>query len=1157
MKKIRIASLSPGGGWAKKMLLTMKLTIIILFLSLMQVSATVYSQATKFTFDAENKQVVDILREIEENSQFRFFYLREQVDVERRVSVKANGATVEQILDELFKETGVNYELMNDFLIVLKKGDDPFKNSGLSQLYSQQQPAVSGTVIDETGQPLPGVTVLVKGTTQGTVTNANGEYSLTNVPEDATLQFSFVGMLTQEIVVADQTSIDVTLAMDAIGIEEVVAVGYGTQKKENLTAAVEVVDMETLENRPVLTVTEMLQGNIGNLNITTTTSAPGKTSNINIRGFTGRNSTGEPLIIVDGVPQDIDLINPNDVESISVLKDAAASAIYGSRAPNGVIIITTKSGRKNTGMTFSYSNMFRASTPINLPSSLNSYDFVLHNNMAGYNSQAAPEYPEETIQRIRDFIDGKITDNNIIENGKWGFAFTSFANEDYYDIAFRDIVFNHNHDFSLRGGGEKTTYYATVGYKRDQGVYDSPIDKNQTKNLLLKVDTDVNKWLKIGLSTRYTNKDNIRPNVMGRNDNDADFMSLIAFRPNIPNINRAEGYESINTFSILPSLKGDGGQVDRLTNNFIASFYGEITPFDGLEIRGSYSYNTENRQDEVSTFVYEVTEPDGTTSFSRRSANQDQLQKWRHNNIYQTADLVATYQKMFGKHDLTLLAGTQYEINEYDQLYARNTDLYTSSVPSFSTMYGDNQIISDQLFSWSTQGYFARISYNYEGRYLFDFNSRYDATSRYSPDSRWAFFPSFSAGYNIAREEFWPLKEQISMFKLKGSWGRLGNAGTGRPRYIAPLGTGAQLNYILGGARPSYVTMPGIVSDDLTWTKPRTIGFGLEIGALNNRLLFGYDWYQRTIFDEVGVAEQLPVTLGTNPPAKNNAISETRGWEVSAEWRDNAFEVGGDQINYGIKVYLSDYIGYVVEYEDNTTGTRSTWTPGQQFGVVYGYESAGIQTSAQDLQDDILYNNGWFHPGDLLFKDLDGDGRIGSGDGNYWYSEGDRVELGYNYPRYKYGATLSTGWKGFDLRILLDGVGHQVIYSNSKFTTGVTHIGSRGLLDFHGELGYWTLDNQDAYFPRLYTGTKNFNIANDQYMQDLAHLRVKNINLNYTLPKSLIKWQNIDNISVNLSIENAFMIYDKSWSPFDPQFIRYSTYPPSRIFAFGLKVDLN
>jgi TonB-linked SusC/RagA family outer membrane protein len=1104
------------------------------------------------TVELRNDNLTSLFRKIEKQTGLLFAYQPQLVDGYDRITLPMRTRSVKATLDLVLEGTHLEYRQVNNNVIIFSEEE---KRSVVTDDETLLM-SITGTVTDSGGVPLPGVNVIVKGTTIGTSTDSNGKYLLEIFEKDPVLIFSFIGYLPQEVAVNNRSVVDISLAEDVRNLDEVVVIGYGTKKKENLTAAVEVVDMEGLKNRPVISVTEMLQGSIANLNIITASSAPGKTPGLNIRGFTGRNQSGEPLIIVDGVPYDIDLINPNDVASVTVLKDAAASAIYGSRAPNGVIIITTKSGGKNTGMTFSYSNVVRASTPLDLPSSLNAYDFALLNNEAGYNSQAAPEYPEETLQRIRAFMNGEITDNNIIENGKWGFAFTSNANEDYYDIAFKDVVVNHSHNFSLRGGGEKTTYYASVGYQKDQGVYNSDIDKYQTKNVTIRMDNEVNKWLKIGLNTRYTNHDNIRPNIMGGSDNDGNFMNNIAFRPNIPNINRVGEYEGINEFSVLPSLIGDGGSVNRLRHNFITSFNAEINPVDGLSIRGSYTLNLDNEQDQITTFVYAVTEPDGSTTRSRRSANQNVLEKWRNNTNYQTSDLVVTFSKIFGKHDFTVLGGYQQEVSDHDDLNARNTDFYTTSVPSFNAMYGENQVISDNLYSWATQGYFGRISYNYDGRYLIDFNSRYDATSMYSADSRWAFFPSVSVGYNIAKEKFWPLKAQVDMFKIKGSWGRLGNAGTGRPRYIAPLATGAQIDQVLGGARPAYVSMPGIVSEDLTWTKPRTIGLGLEVGALDNRLLFSYDWYQRTIFDEEGVAEQLPEVLGASPPARNNAISETRGWEVSAEWRDGAFELGGEQIEYSFRFILSDYVGYVVKYADNPAGLRNLWTPGQQFGKVYGYESAGIQTSPEGLKDHILYNTGWFYPGDLLFNDLDGDGRIGTGDGGYWYSEGDRTVLGYDYPRYKYSAVLSAGWKGLRLRVLLDGVGHEVLYANNKFTTGAIDIGSRGLLDYHGELGYWNMDNQDAFFPRLYRNTKNFNMANDQYKQDLAHLRIKNVNLSYNIPASIIHFGGIDRLAINLSVENAGMIFRKSWSPFDPQFLKSSTYPPSRIFAIGLNVDL-
>ncbi len=1106
----------------------------------------------KVTIALKNSNLKKVFREIEKQSGLMFAYQPQQIDGHDGITLARETRSVKETLDLVLDDTELNYRQVNNNVII-------FSVRTIADLVTD--PAllladVSGTVTDSQGNPVPGVNIVIKGTTLGTTSASDGTYVLNVLNEHAVLIFSFIGYTSQEVAVSGRSVINVVLFEDVRSLDEVVVIGYGTKKKVNLTAAVEVVDNDALKNRPVLNVTEMLQGSISNLNINTASSAPGKTPDINIRGFTGRNASGGPLIIVDGAPADINLINPNDVASISVLKDAAASAIYGSRAPNGVIIITTKSGGKNTGMTFSYSNVFRASTPLNLPSSLNAYDFALMNNEAAHNSQTAPEYPAETLQRIRAFMDGEITDNNIIENGKWGFAFSSNANEDYFDIAFRDVVFNHSHNFSLRGGGEKTTYYASVGYQRDQGVYDSDIDKHGTRNAAIRLDTDVTRWLKIGLNTRYTNHDNTRPNIMGGSDNDNNFLNNIAFRPNIPNINRVGDYVGINEFSILPSLKGDGGSVGRIRNSFITSFNAELNPVPGLVVRGSYTMNLDNSRDEVTTFVYAVTEPDGSTTRSRRSANQNMLEKWRHNTNYQTADVMATYSKVFGRHDLTILGGYQSEISDYDLLYVRNTDFYTTTVPSFSTMYGENQIINDDLYSWATQGYFGRISYNYDSRYLLDFNSRYDASSRYSEDSRWAFFPSVSVGYNIAEENFWPFKKQVDRFKLRGSWGRLGNAGTGRPRYNAPLGTGPQIGQVLGGVRPPFVSMPGIVSADLTWTKPRTIGIGLEVGALTDRLLFSYDWYQRTVFDEEGVADQYPEVLGATPPVRNNAVSETRGWEISAEWRDKAFSLGNDQVNYSLRFILSDYIGYVVEYADNPEGLRSLWTPGQQFGVVYGFESAGIQTSAQDLQNQVLYTNGWFYPGDLMFHDKDGDGRIGNGDGGYWYSEGDRVILGYDYPRYRYSAVLGAGWKGFQLRVLLDGVGHEVRYLDNKFTTGAVPIGSRGLLDFHGDLGYWNMDNQDAFFPRLYTDRKNFDRPNDQYLHNLAHLRIKNINLSYEIPSSVIPVAGISRLAVNLSIENAGMIYNKAWAPFDPQFLKSSTYPPSRIYAIGVNVDL-
>lgn len=1022
-----------------------------------------------------------------------------------------------------------------------------------STSYLFAQKTITGTVaVGDT--MLSASTVQVKGTNISTITDENGKFSIRATP-GSILVISHVGYSTQEAKVNKRSVINVQLESDIQQLSDVVVVGYGTQKKTNLTAAVDVVDMKNLENRPVVSAAEMLKGSVSNLNITTTSSAPGANPTINIRGFTGINSQGAPLIIVDGVPQDIEFVNPNDIASISVLKDASASAIYGSRAPNGVIIITTKKGKKNSKMQFNYSGTVRLSTPLNMPKNLNAYDFALLVNESGYNTLAAPEYPQETIQRIKDLMDGKITDNNIIVNGKWGGPFDANANEDHIAQAYRNKVMNQSHYFSMSGGGEKTTYYAGVGYIGNQGIYRSPIDHSEQKYITIKINSDINKWLNVGINTRYNREETIRPNIRTGGADDGSLLQEMVNRPNIPNINYAvvDGveYSGYNELSILPSLNGDGGQVNSLGNNLLTTISGELKPINGLSIRGSYTWNIDNNDIATTALKYRALQPDGTYVNSRRSVNTETYTKAKINNEYSNFDLTATYHKILGNHDFTALIGFQQELNNQDGLNVSNTDFYSSTVPSFGTMYGTNFLLNDQLYSWATRGYFGRLSYNYEGRYLFDFNGRYDASSRYSSATRWAFFPSFSAGYNIAREKFWPLKDQISMFKLTASWGSLGNVGTGRPLYLAPLNTGGQIGTILGGTRPPYVALPQIVSPGLTWTKPRTIGFGLEIAALQNRINFEYRWYQRTTFDEQGPAEQLPEVLGTAPPLENNAVSETRGWEVSLEWKDKAFNIRHEALRYGVKFLLSDYIGYVVKYASNISGTRSGWTPGQQFGVIYGFKSAGILETANDLENRVMTGGGFFYQGDISWKDLDGDGRIF--DGQYWYNQSESVNnLGYNYPRYTYSITLNAGWKNWSLFVLLNGVGKQAAFINDRFTTGLRH-GTLGILDFQGKLDYWTMENPNAFFPRRYNNSKNFGVANDQYILNLAHLRIQNINLNYTIP---LKNKIIEDLQVNLSVENAGMIFTKSWAPLDPQLLLNPTYPPSRIYSIGAKFTL-
>lgn len=1134
----------------KKLLLMAKLTTLLILLSFMQISAKVYSQAGKLDLKVKNVTILEVFDEIEDNTEYRFFYDNDLADLSKKVSINTKQQEMSKVLKTLLEGTDLTYEVKDQLILVQSK------TTKANSVSNTQQNSISGTVTNEEGEPLPGVTVVIKGTTEGAITNMDGVYTIDNIPENATLQFSFVGMVTQEIEVGNKISINVTMVADAVGLEEVVVIGYGTQKKVNLTSAVQMVDTKDLENRPVKGVTEMLSASVPGLNIKTTSGAPNAESSLNIRGYTGFNSTGSPLILVDGVPQDIDLVNANDVESISVLKDAAASAIYGSRAPNGVVLITTKSGKKGQKMQINFSADMIVSSPLGIPDDANSDVNATFRNNRRYNTLRSALWSDEAIERMTQYIAGEITTTNIIlPNGKYGSVYEYNANNDHYDTAFRDNVFNQKYNVSMNGGSDKTTYYASVGYIDNQGVYDSPVDWMKRYSALIKVNTDITNWLSVGVSSKYGRQQSSRPNIWRNGQNDGNLFDAAGFINSLPDY---DDNGSPNEFSIVPNLSGISGSYNNTNDDLWLTGNFDFKPVKGLSVKGDYTWNTNHQFDNNTQLVFGSWDADGTPKPSRRSPSTDKITEKSSNRYYSNVNLVATYNLTVDKHHLTLLAGYNQEENKFNSLTGSNTLFYTQTVPSISTSYGDSPVLDDAIYSWATMGYFGRLSYNYKETYLLDVNMRYDASSKYSPDTRWAFFPSVSAGYNLAKENYWPLKDHINMFKIKGSWGKLGNNTGSNYAYLPTMGTNSQTPVILDGGRLPYVTMPGIISDDLTWTKPRTIGFGVETAAFGNRLKVDYDWFQRTVFDQQGPAQQYSEVLGTTGPKKNNAVSETRGWELSMSWSDKAFNLKGSPVNYSIRTGVSDYVGYVVEYENNESGARSGWTPGQVFGKLYGWTSLGIAQSAEDFQNNELWRNGWFYPGDIMYADTNGDGLVNNGQGSYWYAQGDRKVLGYSYPRYKYHIALNANWKGFSLSALFDGVGKQMAYSRRKFVVGTKNYYTTQ----QAELGYWNLNNQDAFFPRAYDYNLNQiyeKNVNDQYALNLAHLRIKNINLSYQVPAALVSRLKLRSLALSISGENLGFVYYKSWAKqYDPIQVEkdFQTYPPSRIFSMGLKVGI-
>lgn len=1132
---------------------------------------------------------------IETNTDFKLFYFKKHLDKEARITMNSKSErSVYNILMEISKQSALRFKQVNNVISVspISKHD---KNTDIERVQILADIEISGKITDENGQGLPGTSVLQKGTTNGVTSDLDGNYSLT-VPEEATLTISFVGYKTIEMVVGSENVIDIQMEIDAEQLEEIVIVGYGEQKKEHLTSSVAVVDTRDLNNRPVKSLSEMLTASVPNLNINISSTAPNAEPSLNIRGFTGLNSSGEPLVLVDGFPMDIKNVNPTDVESISVLKDAAASAVYGSRAPNGVILITTKSGTKGGEMRVNYSMDYQVSTPLGLPTQLNSLEYIDHVDERAINSGFGTVSAEQR-DNITKFLNGEITAQNVINSatGKYQIVSGYNANVDNFDAAFRDNTVNIRHNLDLSGGTDKTTYYASFGINDRQGIYESDVDYLERYTASLRVRTDVTDYLKVGFNVKYVRDESERPRIWNTNQNNGDALNNVASDGRLfdalvlaPYFPIWDDNGSPNQFSIVPNLDGRSGTFQNTEDDLWTKFDFALEPLEGLVISGDYAHNFRNRTTDITSFIFQGEDADGTPVDSRRNPTLNSVQKVFSNKDYHIANLKIAYTKTVAEnHNFHAMVGYNEEGFRFEEISTYNTDFYSTAIPSLSGTFGDNASVNDDIEAFGLQGYFFRFNYNYKGKYLLEANSRYDASSRFPSDQRWANFLAFSAGYNVHMEDFWsPLENVINRFKITGNWGELGDFSSfdnarelesqNNYPYISTLGTVGQSGVIISGARPALVTQPSLVSANLTWARPRTMGFGIDIGAFDNRLGLEYQWYQRTTYDQVGPALTAPEVLGTNPPVTNSTVSETRGWELSVLWKDQLTEALGSPINYSLRAGLSDYIGYVVDYiEPNLTGTRGGFVPGQRFGELYGYTGAGIAQSFEEAAlENVTYatNNNAFGPwalsGILLIEDTNGDGQIDQGQGNLWYAEGDRKRIGFSYPRFKYNFAFQFDWKGLSLSALFDGVGHQYRHSVNKFVVGTRNHASPYQVN---ELGYWSPDNTDAFFPRLNRANLNQSefraYPSDQYVLNLSHLRIKNINLSYQLPARIVEKIKLNSASFNVSVENVGFIYNKMWNKeIDPQSIASgnanevrsgaTAYPIQRTVSLGLRVGI-
>lgn len=1018
---------------------------------------------------------------------------------------------------------------------------------------SQQNRQISGTVTDLNGDPLPGVTVSIKGRNAGTATDIDGKYTLNNVPTNAILVFSFVGMRTQEIPVGSQTVLDATLQEDAIGLEEVVAVGYGSRKKINLTGAVSQVSADVLEDRPVTNLGQGLMGTIPNLNITQTTGTTGSGASFNVRGFTSING-GSPLVLVNNIPMDINLINPNDVESVSVLKDASSAAIYGARAAFGVILITTKSGKIKDKPTVTLSMNLGTNKPVVNFSTLDSKQRMEYMNTGSYRTNGAPysQFNDLRGPLVMAYYNDPENNPSTSPNPQSPNSWIYHGNTDWASILQRDWMPQQQYTATVSGGSDSFDYYTSISYFHQVGLpkqFDETYDRY---NFMTNLNYKVFEWLKIGSKVSFTTANKMFPPNSSANHH-AEATTAFQWHawPNIPPYDANGNYFSTGSVPNMIQYYKDGGYRSRDLSDLWLTANAVLTPIKNVTVNIDYSTNFKSQQD-VSTWkkipMYFV---DGSISGYFPYSNPSQVTKSNSNTRYYTFNAFADYTNSFGKHSVHAMVGFNQENSLYQWFEARRDKLMVETMPYMRLAYGE-KYTNDSASEFAIRGAFARLNYDYDNRYLFELNSRYDGSSKFPQKNRFAFFPSASFGWRLENEPYLEgLKNTFDMLKLRASYGSLGNqtVASNYP-YIATYSSG-QVSYLVGEERPMTLYAPGLVSPDLTWETVEQVNLGVDFAALKSRLSGSFDIYRRNTLNMLTRSATLPAVLAVSEPNMNAADLKTMGWDLTLEWRDYS-----NPVKYGVKLLLSDYKSTITDFS-NPTGIFSDYYIGKNIGEIWGFVTDGIAQTDEEAQALDMKNVVGLKrkAGDLVFRDLNGDGKITYGKSTL-EDPGDRKIIGNNTPRYSFGITSDFEWKNWDLNVFFQGIAKRDLWLGGQFWLNAWNdewtSQSKVIED------WWTPENTDAYFPTpLVTGGSDVTATQTRFLQNAAYIRLKNLTLGYTLPAPLTQRIRLEKVRLFFA---GFNLWEKTGiyrhtMLADPEMNNASQTPINRTYSFGLNVS--
>lgn len=1079
-------------------------------------------ESKNLSLDIKDEKLSAVMEQIEKLSGHVFIYSNDEIDASAKVTLQVKDQDLKTTLQKLFDPLGIAFRVMKNKIILTVEKTSHVQTTRVDYL-------VSGVVKDERGDALPGVTVIVKGTTTGTSTDANGHYTLSiSEATDVVLTFSFIGYKTVDIPVNGQTTIDVALEPSVESLAEVVVVGYATQKKINLTGAVSTVSSEALENKPVNSVVQALQGTAPNLIIQQQSSEPGAELNINIRGV-GTLGDNSPLIVIDGIPSNsgaLNSLNPNDIQSVSVLKDAASAAIYGSRSANGVLLVTTKQGGLGTRPVVTYNGIVGFQTPTFQRKPVSAYEFAMLKNEALANSDSPLQFSPSDLAAI-----------HAAPENAW-----------YMDEIFKERSVQQSHNLSVTGGTQGTSYLISLGHMDQSSNFVGPNFGYQRTNARSNITTQINDKLKAGIMLAY-NKNHTKEHAYS-----TEFIVADASRiPRLYPIKDANGNYVIPTTSTSNPLARleQGGSRERDNDNFMGNIFAEYTILKDLRFKavlGGNLWNYQTHEFKKSINYLPYVGGDGQNSID------DSNSKTLQTNV----QFIVDYKVQLNDHAVTLLGG--YSSEGYTEKNNRIKQLNVDNEFAFSTSETEIDFANsynNRGTPWALNSYFGRVTYNFREKYLLEGNFRFDGSSKFAPGRRWGFFPSVSAGWRLTEENFLAAVKDIANVKVRGSWGELGNQNIVGFAYSSNISNSPN-NYGFNnsGVVGAYFSS---VNPDIIWETATMVDFGAEVDALQGRLSFSVDYFTKRTKD-ILLDISVPGSYGAAPPVVNTAVVDNKGWEIAMTYRHN-----GAIIRHTVSANLADNLNTVVDTKGKQTiegGDRAIiMREGYSISSYYGYKSDGLYQNLEEIETGpkpSFVANGAVFPGDIRYVDRNGDGVINP--------EQDRYILGNPFPRYTFGLNYRAEYKGFDFSFFIQGVGKRNLYLRGE-SVEAFHNNWENVYEQH--LDRWTPTNPGASYPRLTIGTAstNNNAGSDYWLLNAAYARLKNIQLGYTIPKSWVGKVGLDNVRLYLTGQNL-LTWTKMKNGFDPEISEFNSsldtsdgkvnsgrvYPNMKVYALGLDI---